>query len=366
MYLRFVLPPVLIVSLLAFVYFNQQADNKDSPRRSAPTLVTTESVQQHTLSQELSLIATLDAKQSVRIAAEVTGKIEQIKVSSNQEVKSGQQLLKLNDVKARAMLAEAKAYLEDEKRKLNEFEQLLKRKAVSQTSFDAQLASVAIAEARLLSAQSNLDDHHLRAPFNGVIGLVDISKGELITANQALLNLDNLATLELDLNVPDQYLSLLSKGMAIKATTPAWPEHQFNGTIDVIDPRVDSDTLNLKVRVNFNNPDKLLKPGMMMRTTLTLPPATQAMIPVQAIEYSGTKRYVYVVDNQQVAHRTEVQLGARINNFVLIEHGLALNDNIVVQGLVNIRDGANVKDVSSQLANSQAQVSSSAKDQEQI
>ncbi|MDO6762265.1 efflux RND transporter periplasmic adaptor subunit [Agarivorans sp. 1_MG-2023] len=350
MYLRFVVPPVLIVSMLALIFINQQSNSNNAPRRAAPTLVTTEDVQQHSLSQELSLIGTLSARQSVSIAAEVTGKIEKINVSSNQRVKQGEVLIELNSIKAKALLDEAKAYLADEQRKLHEFEQLLKRKAVSQTSFDAQLASVIIAKARVTSAQSDLDDHSLTAPFSGVIGLVDISKGALVSANQSLLNLDNLQDLQLDLNVPDQYLSLLEKGMSIQASTPAWSQQNFTGSIDVIDPRVDSDTLNLKVRVAFDNTSDQLKPGMMMRATLTLPPATQAMIPVQAIEYSGTKRYVYVVDEQHIAHRTEVQLGARINNFVLIDQGISLHDNIVIQGLVNIRDGAKVKNVEQQIA----------------
>ncbi|MPW29609.1 efflux RND transporter periplasmic adaptor subunit [Agarivorans sp. B2Z047] len=352
MYLRYVLPPVLIICMIALIVINQQSTNGNPARSLAPTLVTTEQVQQHSLAQNLSLIGTLDAEQSVAIAAEVSGKINQINVRSNQRVQAGDVLVKLNDLKASAALAEARAYLADEQRKLYEFEQLLKRKAVSQTSFDAQLASVTIAKARLQSAQSEFDDHTLTAPFTGVTGLINISNGELINANQSLLSLDNLSSLQLDLNVPDQYLSLLSKGMPIQATTPAWPQQIFEGTIDAIDPRVDSNTLNLTVRVNFDNTNKQLKPGMMMRAKLTLPAATQAMIPVQAIEYSGTKRFVYVVGENNIAHRTEVQLGARINNYVLIDQGLALNDNIVVQGLVNIRDGARIKQVDTKVAKS--------------
>ncbi|UPW20645.1 efflux RND transporter periplasmic adaptor subunit [Agarivorans sp. TSD2052] len=352
MLLRFLVPPILIVSLIALILFHQQSEETQAVRTLAPTLVSTEQVQQHSLSQTLSLIGTLDAEQAVAIAAEVTGKIEKINVRSNQSVHAGELLIELNDLKAKALLAEAQAYLADEQRKLHEFEQLLKRKAVSQTSYDAQLASVSIAEARLLSAQSDLYDHQLTAPFSGVIGLVDISKGALITANQTLLNLDNLDRLQLDLSIPDRYLSSLETGMPIQASTPAWPNKVYQGIIEVIDPRVDSNTLNLKVRVSFTNHDYQLKPGMMMRATLVLPPTTQPMIPVQAIEYSGTKRFVYVVDDEQIAHRSEIQLGTRINNYVLIDQGIKLNDTIVVQGLVNIRDGVNVRDLKQQIAKS--------------
>nr|WP_269809066.1 hypothetical protein [Enterovibrio nigricans] len=70
-----------------------------------------------------------------------------------------------------------------------------------------------------------------------------------------------------------------------------------------------------------------------------------AIIPVQAIEYSGTKRFVYLVDDAGIAHRTEVKLGARVENSVTVESGLELGDRIVVQGLVSMRDGTKVNDL---------------------
>lgn len=78
---------------------------------------------------------------------------------------------------------------------------------------------------------------------------------------------------------------------------------------------------------------------------MEFPPIEAPIIPVQALEYSGTKRYVYVIDENNKAHRTEVFLGARVGNQVVIENGLDIGKRIVVQGIVNMRDGVSVSEV---------------------
>lgn len=345
MWLRFAIPPALALSLIALLWYN--ADSEAAPqRRQARVLnVLTEEVQSHQLNQQLNLIGTLDAARSVEIAAEVNAKVEALPLTSNQSAQKGELLIQLDATKAMAQLNEARAFHQDEQRKLGEYQLLLSRKAISQAEYDAQKAATDIALARLDVAKAELEDYSLRAPFDGVIGLIDISEGSLVNANQGLLSFDDLSKLHLDLNVPERYLSQLQIGMPIQATSSAWPGRHFSGEMQAIDPRVDSDSLNLRVRIAFDNPEQLLKPGMLLSATLALPTAEQPMVPVQAIEYSGTRRYVYVIDQQQTAVRTEVELGQRIDNAVLIQQGLQGGERIVVQGLVNIRDGAKVDDL---------------------
>ncbi len=86
---------------------------------------------------------------------------------------------------------------------------------------------------------------------------------------------------------------------------------------------------------------------MLLNTALAFPAIEAPIIPVQALEYSGTKRYVYVIDENNKARRTEVLLGARVENQVVIESGVNIGDKIVVQGIVNMRDGVLVKELGS-------------------
>ncbi|MBY8270194.1 efflux RND transporter periplasmic adaptor subunit [Vibrio fluvialis] len=307
--------------------------------------VVIESVQTHQVSQTLSLVGKLKAEQSVNISPEVTGKVDTIAVRANQQVKKGQLLVQLNDDKSRAAVNEANAYLRDEQRKLTEFERLVKRNAITQTEIDAQKASVEIAQARLDAAKANLDDLRITAPFDGTVGFIDFSRGKMVSAGNELLTLDNLSLMQLDLQVPERYLSKIKRGMKVLGETNAWPGQVFEGRVVGIDSRINQETLNLRVRIHFNNKERLLKPGMLISAKLDFEPISAPIIPVQALEYSGTKRFVYVVGDNHKATRTEVHLGARIENEVVIEDGLNIGQQIVVQGIVNMRDGATVTEV---------------------
>ncbi len=99
----------------------------------------------------------------------------------------------------------------------------------------------------------------------------------------------------------------------------------------------------MRVRIEFDNPENQLKPGMLMNASLAFPAIKAPIIPVQALEYSGTKRFVYVIDENNKATRQEVLLGARVDNEVVIESGVEIGDKIVVQGIVNMRDGVEVE-----------------------
>ncbi|MBN3494529.1 efflux RND transporter periplasmic adaptor subunit [Vibrio neptunius] len=316
-------------------------------KRQGPQAVTvvTEQVQIHQVSQSLSLVGKIEAEQSVVISSEVTGRVDVIAFKANQEVKKDQLLVQLNDDKAKASVAEAKAYLKDEERKLKEFERLVKRNAITQTEIDAQKASVEIAQARLDAVNANLNDLNITAPFSGTVGFIDFSPGKLVSAGDELVALDDLSLMQLDLQVPERYLSQISKGMKVTATTAAWNDTVFNGEVVGIDSRINEETLNLRVRIHFDNPKQSLKPGMLVTADMDFPPMEAPIIPVQALEYSGTKRYVYMVGDDNKAVRTEVFLGARIGNQVVIEKGLDIGQKIVVQGIVNMRDGVAVSEL---------------------
>ncbi|MCJ8349267.1 efflux RND transporter periplasmic adaptor subunit [Moritella sp.] len=310
--------------------------------------VYTDTVQYHEVSQSISLIGKLQSVQFVSVAPEVAGKVDSIKITANQTVTAGQLLVQLDDSKAQAVLMEANAYFTDEQRKLNEYATLVKSNAITQTEVFAQTALVDIAKARLAAAQANMDDHYLTAPFAGTVGLLDFSRGKMVSVGTELLTLDDLSTMQLDLAVPERYLSQLSTGMVVTATSRAWDDQRFKGEVVAIDSRINPETLNLRVRVNFENTDNHLKPGMMMSSSVVFPVINEPIIPVQAIEYSGTKRFVYVVGEDERVTRTQVFLGARIVDQVLIENGLDIGDRIVVQGLVNMRNGLQVKDLTDQ------------------
>ncbi len=338
---------ILIVAIASFSSLSQ-AKKPEEKRSKTPRVVPVVKgeVNQQLLSQTISLIGKLAADKSVFIAPEVQGKIKAIKVTANQEIQAGEILVQLEDARSQASVTEANAYLNDEKRKLKEFQKLIDKNAITQTEIDAQKASVDIAAARLAAAVAELDFHYIKAPFSGTAGLLDFSLGTMVTSGMALFSFDDLSSMRLDLQVSEHFLSLLSVGMTVSATNRAWPSEVFTGRVIGVDPRINPETLNLKVRVSFDNQNNKLKPGMLMSAKMVFPAISEAVIPVQAIEYSGTKRFVYVIDEDGLAKRTQVTLGARIKDEVVITDGVDVGQSIVVQGLVNMRDGLKVDDLS--------------------
>lgn len=337
----------ILISMLVLTLSGHASLTNAAPKGPTAVTVVAEQVQTHQINQSLSLVGKLEAVQSVVIASEVSGKVESIQVKANQNVRQGQLLIKLEDDKALAAQTEANAYLKDEQRKLKEYERLVKRNAITQTEIDAQKASVEIAEARLAAAKASLNDLHISAPFAGTVGFINFSRGKLVSSGTELLTLDDLSLMQLDLHIPERYLSQISLGMAVTASSNAWKNETFQGKIVGIDSRINAETLNLRVRIQFTNPERKLKPGMLLNAALAFPAIEAPIIPVQALEYSGTKRYVYVIDENNKARRTEVLLGARVENQVVIESGVNIGDKIVVQGIVNMRDGVLVKELGS-------------------
>lgn len=347
---------VVLALLLGGSYFyvshgSQAGEPQTKGRKSMAIPVTTGIVQSHEVSRHLSLISKLDAAQSVELSAQVTAKIASIGMNSNSQVMKGQTLIQFDAGKEQAAYDEAFAYLHDEKRKLAEFQRLISKGAINKTEYASQQAKVTIAQARLEAAKAVVDEHAIRAPFTGHVGLFRLAKGQTVKAGDALVGLDDLRTMQLDIHVPEQYLALLAVGMTVNATSQAWPDTVFTGKVEAIDSRVQTESLNIKVRVVFDNAKGQLKPGMLMAANVNFPPQKAAVIPVQALEYDGTHRYVYVVGDDHVAKRTAVSLGERLNDKVVIESGVRMGDRIVIQGLVNMRDGRKVNELSSTFVN---------------
>ncbi|MGK8173882.1 efflux RND transporter periplasmic adaptor subunit [Aeromonas dhakensis] len=304
-----------------------------------------QTVSQSLAEPSIKLVSKLAANRSVVISPEVTGRIVKIAVRSGQQVKQGDVLIALDAGKQLAELAEQSASVRDESRKLRDMRRLVARGAITTSELEGQEATVAQAQARADAAKYELSLRTLLAPFDGSVSLIDLSEGALVNSGDTLLHLDELAKLRLDLAVPERYLSLLRPGMAVTATSSAWPDQSFRGVLETLDSRVSNDTQNIKARVIIPNPDGQLRPGMLLNVELSLPPQKMTLIPAQSVEYAGEQRFVYRLEPNGKVKRVPVVLGDTHGEEVWVTEGLKVGDRIVVEGLVNLRDGVSVHDL---------------------
>ncbi|MFQ2341917.1 efflux RND transporter periplasmic adaptor subunit [Aeromonas dhakensis] len=324
-------------------YYRHSAPaGKPQPRQ---VNIRAQTVSQSLAEPSIKLVSKLAANRSVVISPEVTGRIVKIAVRSGQQVKQGDVLIALDAGKQQAELAEQSASVRDETRKLRDMRRLVARGAITTSELEGQEATVAQAQARADAAKYELSLRTLLAPFDGSVSLIDLSEGALVNSGDTLLHLDELAKLRLDLAVPERYLSLLCPGMAVTATSSAWPDQSFRGVLETLDSRVSNDTQNIKARVIIPNPDGQLRPGMLLNVELSLPPQKMTLIPAQSVEYAGEQRFVYRLEPNGKVKRVPVVLGDTHGEEVWVTEGLKVGDRIVVEGLVNLRDGVSVHDL---------------------
>ena len=314
-----------------------------TPSASPPaTPVKTATVTRETLNVEVTAVGTLRAYETVVIRPEVAGRVAVIHFQEGQAVRQGEALITLDQDEYRAQLASSAAQLALEESSFQRLQDLQRKNLASQQNLDEARARLDAARAQQQLNQVRLDKTVLRAPFDGVIGLRQVSPGAYVKPGDDIANLESLGTMKLDFRAPETYLARLATGQPLTVRVDAYPDQTFAGAIYAIEPGVDEETRTVLLRARLPNPDNRLRPGLFARVALVLEQRENAlMIPEQAMAPVGRKTFVYrVVDGK--AAMTQVTPGLRRPGQVEIVEGLNAGDVVVTDGQLKIRDGATV------------------------
>ncbi|MFN4229489.1 efflux RND transporter periplasmic adaptor subunit [Parvibaculum sp.] len=286
-------------------------------------------------------LGTTIANESVSVTASVSDKITEINFEDGQEVEEGDLLAALKRDEQRAALAAAEAVLAERRTAYRRARQLESRQFTATAQLEERLAALREAEANRDAAAARLADREIRAPFGGIVGLRNISVGTLVTPGSVITTLDDLDPIKLDFTVPAAYLSTIQPGLDIVAATTALPDTEFRGEIRSVSSKVDPVTRSLTARALIDNPDHLLKPGLLMTVKLLRNPREALIIPEEALVPVGTKNFAFVVsgDEPPTALRQEVSIGARRPGEVEVLGGLREGDRVVTHGTMRLRDG---------------------------
>ncbi|PJE80176.1 Multidrug resistance protein MdtA [invertebrate metagenome] len=300
------------------------------------TAVLTES---QSISRSIEAMGFLKANQSVDITPQIDGRIINIPVKDSQQVQAGDTLVVLDQREQKARMEEVQISLSDAERQLDYMEKLLKKHAISLDELEAQKAKVNGLYASLQAEKTVLDYYTLKAPFDGKIGFYDVSQGALINSGTFITTLDDLSTMRLDIDLPEQYLGSIQEGVTIEAYNSAWPDDVFEGTVASLDSRVDSTTLTFRTRVILDNIEGHLKPGMLMRANMDGPTIETLVVPVRSVLFDGNRCYVYAIDDQDKAVKRYIKTSGTVDNMIKVSSGLNEGEMIVDRGVVKISDG---------------------------
>jgi len=338
----------------------------ETPAPPPPPQVTVMTLVPTNASMEEEIIGQLDSPQNVEVRARVEAFVEEIPFQEGTEVAAGQLLFRLDrrpyDEKlaaAKGMLGEAEATLKKYQADVNRLKPLAEVRAVPRqdlenaiAAVDAGLAAVISARARVDAARLDLEYCEVRAPMSGLIGARQVSIGELVgkgtpTLMATLSTLDPIwiycAVSEVDFlrtEVEARRTGRRVADLPVRLILSDGSLHPPPGKFVFLDRAVDPKTGTLRVRAEFPNPDKILRPGMFGRLRVDLGSRPDSLlVPERALIELQGRQFVWVVGDDGNAVRRSVTLGQQIGHSFLILEGLRPGERIVTEGLQKLAEG---------------------------
>ena len=344
--------PCVLACLLLAACGDDGANARESGDRSA-TVVTTTVVREQPWSDTIRALGTVRARESVDVTAKVSETVERVHFESGEEVEAGAPLVTLSGQQQQAALASARATADESERLYRRQNELAAQQLVARASLDTQRATRDSARAQVAEIQANLRDRVIRAPFAGVLGIRQVSPGALVTPGTVVASLDDIARVYVDFPVPESELAKLGTGQRLTGTASAWPGRSFDGAVTTIDARIDPTTRAVTVRGAFANPDRALRPGMLVQVVLERPARPALVVPEIAIVQVGRESFAYRVKEDGTVEQAKVEVGARAQGRAEIKSGLEAGDRIVVDGTGKLRPGAAITEAKAAASNSE-------------
>jgi membrane fusion protein (multidrug efflux system) len=296
-----------------------------------------------TVVERVETVGTARAREAVTITTRISGIVAAIHFREGQVVKAGDVLVELDRSQLTAELDQARASLDDARQQLARARQLRASQAVAEARIDQLEAAARSAEARVRQVQARIEEMKIVAPFDGRVGIRQVSLGALVPPGTVVTTLDDLSRMRIEFSVPELYVARLRAGMPVTAGSTAFGSRRFQGAVTVVDTRIDPATRAVRLISEFDNSDGALRPGLFLNIDLTVEQRANGMIiPEDAIDPVADKAFVYAV-RQGRAQRIEVRLGTRLPGEVEVLAGLNPDDMVVVRGLQRLRNGVPVQ-----------------------
>ncbi len=324
----------ILIALAASAYFflAPPSGQVEQSREGGPPPVLVTRIETEIIDETLEALGNVLANEQATLIAKVTERVDSVYYSDGEYVEAGKLLIQLNDEQQKAALAEAQAQLDERERQLSRVREVESSGALSRSAIDEEQTRFTMSQARLDLIQSDLNDRQIRAPFDGLLGLRNISPGELVTPNKALVTISDLTPIKVDFTVPERYIGAIHEGQRIYATSISYPDKEFSGTIRSISPIVDSISRAAQARAFISNEDTLLRPGMLLQVNINLGQRERLTVPESALKPVGNRTFVMRLDEENVAHEVEVTIGERYVGKVEVASGLEKGDTVVTHG----------------------------------
>jgi membrane fusion protein, heavy metal efflux system len=309
------------------------------------------------VARELVLPALVEADpaRTVNVMPPVTGRIIDLMTQLGARVTKGEQLAVIDSGDLAQALSDeekAKSALKLTKQTLDRLMVLERTSAIAvkdreqaQSDYAQAVSELDRADARLRAIGAPLDAKvnsrllSVKSPIAGSVISLQVAPGAYVNdATAAMMTIANLDVVWVTANVPEKDVSFIYPGQTVKVAVTSYPNRAFNGKVLFVSDVIEPDTRRNKVRIEFQNPDKALKPNMFATVTFAAPPVTRITVPNSALLMTNDRTSVFVEVADWAFERRNVELAYQEGAATAIRSGLAPGDRVVVKGAVRLND----------------------------
>jgi multidrug efflux pump subunit AcrA (membrane-fusion protein) len=384
-----------IVAALSSAACMGQRTSAAAPAEPMPVAVRAAQVQKQPIDRFTRVTGSLAADEKADVAAETAGRVIATPVERGTRVAAGDVLIRISGTEADASLREAeanaaqlearlglaagqpfdplkvpdvlnaKASLDWAEADFSRIKSLLEQKVVSQAEYDQRLTqvqaarqqyqtaqnaaqqsfrSLQAARARVDLARKSAADTTVRAPFSGIVAERLVSTGDYVSRAMKVATVVRIDPVRVELTVPEQYLSLVQAGQAVRLAVDAYPGETFNAKVRFVSPALKADQRALTVEAVAPNADGRLKPGLFATALLVQPtPAPALLVPADAVEtVAGTSR-IYVISADRRVEERIVTLGEKVADRIEIASGVKAGERVAANPRGKLVDGIRVQ-----------------------
>jgi len=320
----------------------QAAGPGQNARQRGPLMVEAFVAKTSSISENIEVPGSLLPLEETQIRCEVSGRIIQVNFTEGTMVKKGALLVKLFDQDLQAQLRKLKVQLQIAIKTVQRQKELLSINGISQQDFDLSALNVDNLKADIQATEIDVSKTEIRAPYEGQIGLRQVSIGSYISPSEVITTLRDVSQLKLEFSVPEKYAKSIARGSRVTFRVDGG---QMDHSAEVIatEGNVEQTTRTLRVRalVTIKHPE--LVPGTFARVYLELAQDDKAiMVPTQAVIPQARDKRVIMLRKDSAVFQI-VETGLRDSSYVQILRGIKPGDTIITTGLMAIRAGSKVK-----------------------
>jgi membrane fusion protein, multidrug efflux system len=335
---------IILAASTGFYGCKSKADDKNIASKQTNTISDIEGfiVKPSAIDQIISISGTIKPMEETVLMPEVPGRVVLINLDEGKFVSQGTILIKLFDDDLQAQLHKAQAQLDLAEQTQVRQGELIKVNGISQLDYDQSVLQVHSIKADIEVLRVQIRKTEVHAPFDGVIGLRNISLGAEVTPTTSLATIRAVKQMKLDFSVPEKYSMQVRTGSKVQFTIQG-NEKKYDATVMATEEGIDPGTRNLKVRALVKMDSASFVPGTFANVELRLNENKNAlMVPTQAIIPRERDKQLIVARSGK-AQFIKIKTRIRQESMIEVTEGIQAGDTVVTTGILFIKPGAGLK-----------------------